>query len=164
MQSAHCWMSSAPVGPPKWIECCTTVGDLMAADPNAKEKVRHGRRGRATRKDHGTWRTRGSRRSNSDGSHDAPYRARLRLLQGPSGLRHLLRRVVHRPHLRDPQRPRRSALVLGAPCSQQVREHAHIKPGCDAGRLPRLSSKLAGSSGRRGRGWSKLIRPSGSRP
>ena len=29
-------------------------------------------------------------------------------------LRRLLRRVVHRPHLRDPHGPRRVALVLGA--------------------------------------------------
>ena len=44
-------------------------------------------------------------RSNRHGPHDAPHRARLRLLQGQSRLRHLLWRVVYRPHLREPHRP-----------------------------------------------------------
>jgi hypothetical protein len=41
--------------------------------------------------------------------------AGFRLLTANSPrLQHLLRRMVHRAHIRDPNRPRRSALVLGA--------------------------------------------------
>jgi hypothetical protein len=51
--------------------------------------------------------------------------------KGRPRLRCLLRRVVHRPHLPEPQRPRRSALVLGAPCTGRTRDPALIKSGRD---------------------------------
>jgi hypothetical protein len=48
-----------------------------------------------------------------------------RVLQRPRRLSDLLRRVEHRPHLRNPQRARTAALVLGAALSRQAREPAH---------------------------------------
>src|SRR3977135_510708 len=67
----------------------------------------------------GTWRPARSRRlatspASSDGAHDAPDRPWPRRLQGQHRLQRLLRRVVYRPDIRKPQRPRGSALVLGA--------------------------------------------------
>lgn len=35
--------------------------------------------------------------------------------------------MVHRAYLREPQRPRRSALVLGTTRSEQARKHADLE-------------------------------------
>ena len=50
--------------------------------------------------------------------------ARPRCLERQRRLQRLLRRVVHRPHLRDPHRPRVSALVLGVALSRQAQNRA----------------------------------------
>jgi hypothetical protein len=94
-------------------------------------------------------------RSNARASQNASDRTWPWRLQGQRRLQHPLRRVVHRTHLRDSNRPSRSALVLGALRSQQTGELYAPTTVRRRWTRPRPSLRRAGSSGRRGRGWKR---------